>query len=190
MRWSLLVIVVTALALAPGCSSSADADAVDCTARVAGVRAEWERILRQGAVDDPKTRFANLSRAEFEARLQQAADRHSFRVVSFEWRQPVQAAPAVVIQRDDPSKLDDLEWLDLDLHRIADLLAPYNAEAKPPEAFEGFFLEARDADGVPIIALALHWRGSDRGGSRWTRFGELALRPSPYDPDLVDIACA
>lgn len=189
MRWRLLVIVVTALALAPGCSGGADSHAVDCTARVAQVRAEWEQLLRQGAIDDPKTRFANLSRAEFEARLQQAADRYAFRVVGFEWRQPLQAAPAVVIQWDDPDKLDDLETVDHELNGIVGLLDPPNAEAEPQRPFEGFFFEARDADGVPIIALAFHGRGSDRGGSRWTRFGELVLRPSPFDPD-PDIACA
>ena len=39
-------------------------------------------------------------------------------------------------------------------------------------AFEGFF-EARDTEGVPVLAVFNYWRGPDRGGGQWARSEDL-----------------
>jgi hypothetical protein len=65
----------------------------------------WQRTLASNAADDPNARFDNLSEDEFLGRLQSAADEYHFRVVETQWLEPVQAAPLVVVQTDDPSSL-------------------------------------------------------------------------------------
>jgi hypothetical protein len=44
-------------------------------------------------------------------------------------------------------------------------------------AWEGFYFEARDAKGVPFLAVFNFWRGAHAGGGEWAR--DESLYPFP-----------
>lgn len=134
----------------------------------------WQQTLRANAADDPAARFDNLTEDEFLARLNEAAREYDYRVVEVRWLKPLQAAPLVVVETDDPSMLSN------DTPAILRLLDPQAPVGEDWEgwAFEGFFFEARDMDGIPVLIVFNHWRGSDRGGGEWAR--SEALYPFPH----------
>ena len=155
---------------------------VDCRAQVERMRREWEAQLAVGAKEDPATRFPNLTRAQFDERLGEAEAKFGFRVVESRWLVPMQAAPVVVVQWDDAGRLDNLASLEHDIEGTFELLDPTQPDTGGPagrNTFEGFYFEARDADGLPFLANGTYSRGSDQGGARWTRFHEFVLRPAP-----------
>jgi len=99
-----------------------------------------------------------------------AADEYGFRIVEARWLEPLQAAPLVVVEAADPVKLarDTPAIL-----RLLDPQAPVGENDWEGWAFEGFFFEARDTEGVPFLAVFNHWRGADRGGGEWARSEDL-----------------
>jgi hypothetical protein len=136
---------------------------------LAATKREWQQTLAENAADDPTSRFANLSEDEFLARLREASDKYDFRVVRIRLLEPLQAAPFVVVEADDPAAPSR------NVPAILHLLDPQAPVGEDWEgwAFEGFFFEARDADGIPFLAVYNHWRGSDRGGGQWARREDL-----------------
>jgi hypothetical protein len=165
----------------------------DCRGQVERVRREWEAQLTVGAEQDPTTRFPNLTRAQFEKRLGEAEATFGFRVVEFEWLMPVQAAPVVVVQWDDPARLEDLTALEAGIEATYELLDPTQQDARGPtggDTFEGFYFEARDSEGMPFLAIGNYSRGDDQAGARWTRFHEFVLRgPPPAVAPPQDLVC-
>ncbi|HEX5468929.1 MAG TPA: hypothetical protein VFW80_07765 [Gaiellaceae bacterium] len=150
---------------------------VDCEGQVARLRSEWEAEIAAAAREDPDRVFPAYSRTEFERRVETGVQKFGFRVVELEWLTPLQAAPALVVQWDDPGVLDDLVRLHDDLmamYRILDPEAPDGSST-----FEAFYFEARDSDGVPFVAYASHSRGDEPSGAVLTRFHEFLLRGPP-----------
>jgi hypothetical protein len=182
-----IFVALGVVALAAGCggggsgeASSREENRVDgavttvaspekAAAVLAEAKQEWRQILDANAEDDPATRFDNLTEGEFLARVREAAREYGFRVVEARWLEPLQAAPLVVVESDDPASLTR------DVPAIARLLDPQAPVGEDWEgwAFEGFFLEVRDQNGVPFLAVYNHWRGSDRGGGEWARSEDL-----------------
>jgi hypothetical protein len=139
---------------------------------------EWRQTLAAGAEDDPATRFDTLTEDEFLARLQEAAQQYGFRVVETRWLQPLQAAPLVVVEADDPGSLAR------DVPAILRRLDPYAPVGEDWQAwaFEGFFFEARGRDGTPFLAVYDHWRGFDQGWGEWARSENLYPFPHSGPP--------
>jgi hypothetical protein len=98
-------------------------------------------------------------------------------VVELEWFTPLQAAPAFVVQWDDPRALDDLVRLHDEILETYEILDPRGTDGR--STFEAFYFEARDSDGVPFVAYANHSRGDDPAGAVWTRFDEFVIRGVP-----------
>jgi len=184
----LALFVSAALTLAVGCGSneseSRQAGVSTAVERVAttGAAAEesgailraskkdWLERLNANARDDPAARFDNPTEDEFLAQVRMAADEYAFRIVEARWLEPLQAAPLVVVEAADPVKLarDTPAIL-----RLLDPQAPVGENDWEGWAFEGFFFEARDTEGVPFLAVFNHWRGADRGGGEWARSEDL-----------------
>jgi hypothetical protein len=109
--------------------------------------------------------------------VREAAAERDFQVVEARWLEPVQAAPLLVVQAEDPRRF---------AQEVPALLRSLDPRAPVGEdwegwAFEGFFFEAWDARGVPFLAVFNHWRGSDRGGGQWARSEDLY----PFEHGLV-----
>jgi hypothetical protein len=143
-------------------------------AAIGKLKQEWRQILAAGADDDPVARFDNLTEDEFRGRLQEAANRYGFRVVEIHWLKPLQAAPLVVVEANNPALLAR------DVPAILRLLDPYADAGEDWQdwSFEGFFFEARDEDGSPFLAVYSHRRGFDRGWGEWAR--SESLYPFPH----------
>jgi hypothetical protein len=155
---------------------------VDCGGQVHRLRRDWEAQLAAGARQDPDARFPNPTRARYEAGLREATAGTGFRIVEDEWLTPLQAAPVLVVQFDDPARPADLSRLERDIEGAFELLDPRAPDMSRPtggSAFEGFYFEARDFEGVPFLAQGSYSRGDDKGGARWTRFDEFVLRGAP-----------
>jgi hypothetical protein len=153
--------------------STASVSAEKSAAIVRQAKEEWQRVLSANARGDPSAHFDNPTEDEFLARVREAADRYGFRVVEARWLEPLQAAPLVVVQTDDPVRFAQETPAIL---RVVDPQAPVGGDWEG-WAFEGFFFEARDAAGVPFLAVSNHWRGSDRGGGQWARSEDLYAFP-------------
>lgn len=150
---------------------------VDCEGQVARLRSEWETEIAAAAREDRDGVFQGFSRTEFERRLETGVQRFGFRVVELQWLTPLQAAPALVLQLDDPDALDHLERLHDDILAMYAILDPRVADGR--STFEAFYFEARDADGVPFVAYANHSRGDEPAGAVWTRFDDFYIRGVP-----------
>lgn len=149
-------------------------------AAIGMLKQEWRQTLAAGADDDPVARFDNLTEDEFLGRLQEAANDYGFRVVEIQWLKPLQAAPLVVVEANDPASLAG------DVPSILRLLDP-SAEAGEDWqdwSFEGLFFEARDQSGAPFLAVYNHWRGFDRGVGEWARSESLYPFPHTGPPVL------
>jgi hypothetical protein len=64
-----------------------------------------------------------------------------------------------------------------DIQRQLDPRRP-TGDARNGWAYEGFYLEARDPEGVPFLAIFNFWRGAGGGGGEWAR--SEALYPYPH----------
>jgi hypothetical protein len=149
--------------------STASVPAKKATAIARRARGDWQQILEANARNDPSAQFDNLTKDEFLARVREAAAEYDFQVVGVRWLEPVQAAPLLVVQAEDPRRFAQ------DVPAVLRSLDPQAPVGEDWEgrAFEGFFFEARDARGVPFLAVFNHWRGSDRGGGQWARGEDL-----------------
>ena len=171
MRFSALALTLLLAACSSGSTSPLRSqDAGKARAAVAKVRAEWEAELARGTRTNPSQDFPNLSRREFLRRLRAASAQHDFQIVAVEFLKPRQLAPSVVVQSDDVEHFARAYarfWRSIDPKaRIADDRRGWT--------WEGFFLEARDADGVPAFAVFHWWRArTSVGGGQWARHESL-----------------
>lgn len=154
--------------------SVASVPAEKAAAIVRQAKEDWQHVLSANASDDSSAHFDNLTEDEFLARLRDAANQYGFRVVEAHWLEPLQAAPLVVVQAQHPVRFAQ------ETPAILRTLDPHAPIGEDWEgwAFEGFFFEARDSDGVPFLAIFNHLRGSDRGGGQWAR--SEGLYPFPH----------
>ena len=106
-------------------------------------------------------RYPELPDGVLERRLATAADRYGFRVVSLDLVHAGQTAPKVVVETDR----DRMDFAG-DVPRIWQLfeVSPSSGGRKP--AYEGWFLEARDAGG-PFLAAWADFRNSESGHWAW-----------------------
>jgi hypothetical protein len=76
---------------------------------------------------------------------------------------PLQAAPVVVIRSN--RKLETAHTTP----KIVELFDPRHVTKQNPSgyAYEAYFFEARDAQGVPYLATFNHWRPPHVGGGQW-----------------------
>jgi hypothetical protein len=169
-RIVVIVFAIAALAAALAVAASGSPRTVSPTARATAIQKMWRANLRSGALADPKQHFPNPSRATFNTRLQLAASRYHFTVVSVQVFHPHQAAPFVVVETKDKHALASSTGSIL---HLIDPKARTNDD-RTGWAYEGFLFEARDSHGVPFLATFNWWRGPHAGGGQW------AADPSLY----------
>jgi hypothetical protein len=133
------------------------------------VTASWKRELRRRAQTAPAQRFRNLPPDVLRSRLEAAAERYSFEVVSVQLLRPRQLAPRIVVKTTHY----------LELARAApELLRRLDPKASTSDdrtgwRFEGFYFEARDEHEVPFFTVDNFWRGPGPGGGQWARSDRL-----------------
>lgn len=165
------VLVILLLILVAATSSGATARrGASPTAQARRVRATWLTEVAKRAKQDPKARFHNLSRTVFFARLRQIETHYRVRVIEARLLHPRQYAPLVIVQAQHPNQFSQ------DVPAIQHILDPKRptGDDRTGWAYEGFYLEARDAYGVPFLAIFNYWRGPHKGGGQW------ASKPSFY----------
>ncbi len=135
------------------------------------MRAAWLQEVAKRAREDPHARFANLPRRVFLARLHRLQFRYGFRVVERRMLRPVQDAPLLIVQtaRDPKSFSSGVPTIQRSLDPKA-----LTGNDRTGWAYEGFYLEVRDARGTPLLAVFNYWRGPHAGGGQW------ASEPSLY----------
>jgi len=137
------------------------------------MRRQWKAELAAGARHDPRKRFPSPPHRILLERLDRAARIYGFTVLSVSALHPVQAAPLVVVQADERGRFAR------DVPAILRLIDPRTpTPRKRPDdrlgwAYEGFFLEARNSRGVPILITFNHWRGASVGGGQWAAREDL-----------------
>jgi hypothetical protein len=103
-------------------------------------------------------------------RLWRASHRYGFVVENARLYRPFQLAPLVVIRSSDARRLSK------QVPAIVDRLDPRQA-GWIGWAYEGFYLEGRDAGEVPRMAVFVTWRGRPRGGGQWAQSDDLFPYP-------------
>jgi hypothetical protein len=104
-------------------------------------------------------RFPNPSRHEFRQRVALVGKRYGFRATSIRFLRPRELAPIVVVETDR-----DRKKFVADVAAIMNLLDPRSTSGKQSAVtFEGFFFEARDADGL-FVLVDNAYRGEIMGG--------------------------
>lgn len=101
--------------------------------------------------------FPNPSPDAFRAEVDSVGKQYGFTVVSLTLLQPLQLAPALVVQTDR-----DRNSFVRDVGAIIDLLDHVSGHGSPL-AFEGMYFEARDANGW-FVHTENVWRGEVEGG--------------------------
>ena len=131
--------------------------------------AYWHRELRLGLSERPGLRFHNLSQAELRRRLDKAAARYDFDVVSVRFHRPKQLAPEVVV------RAKHYEELARSARLILDSIDPKTrtGDDRTGWRFEGFYFRAQDEDGVPFFIVYNAWRMTEPGGGQWARAERL-----------------
>jgi hypothetical protein len=133
--------------------------------------ANWEHELRSRAVADPRTQFPNLPPAELRRRLDLAAEKLDFEVVSFRLLEPKQLAPRIVVRTQHHVRLAEAAGVGGLIRR----LDPRRnvGDSRRGWRYEGFYFEARDEHGVPFFVVYNFWRGPGPGGGQWARSERL-----------------
>jgi glycosyltransferase involved in cell wall biosynthesis len=171
-RWSWASVAARLLApflalvlVAAGCSGGSS----QATRDARHVSAMWRSELRTRAREAPKQRFDNLSPQVLRRRLDAAARRYDFEVVSFRLLRPRQLAPRIVVRTRHDVELAHA------LPRILRRLDPKAAtgDDRTGWRYEGFWFEADDEHGDPLLAVFNFWRGPHAGGGQWARSDEL-----------------
>lgn len=135
------------------------------------VRRQWLAEIVRRSHEDSHARFRNLSRHEFDVRLRRLEQRYRFRVVELRILHPREDAPLLIVRTARrPAAFA------LDVPTIQHALDPKRrtGDDRTGWAYEGFYLEARDSDGTPFLAVFNFWRGAHKGGGQW------ASRPRLY----------
>jgi hypothetical protein len=142
---------------------------------VAQAKQEWLRDLYASARNgDRATRFPSPSRRELVGRLRRAAARYGFEILSVRMLHPLQRAPVIVIRSSHEHALARA------IPAIIERFDPRHVTKANPSgyAYEGYFLEAIDARGVPFLATFNHWRAPRVGGGEWAAVE--SLYPFPH----------
>ena len=128
---------------------------------------QWERELRRGAEQRPRTRFRNLPPNELRRRLDLVARKLDFEVVSIEFLHPRQLAPKIVVRTSDYLRLT---------RATAGLLRRLDPKQRTTDRtgwrYEGFYVRAEDEHGTPFMIVYNFWRGGG-GGGEWARSERL-----------------
>jgi hypothetical protein len=132
----------------------------------------WRDEIVANAAADPGGQFESPDRATLVARLQNASNQVGFQIVNVEMLQPAQSAPLVVVRTADPvgfvgSALSIVKALDPKRD---------TGDDRTGWAYEGFLLEAVNANGVPFFIFRHTARGPHVGGGVW--ISDPALRDS------------
>jgi hypothetical protein len=106
-------------------------------------------------------------------RLQEAAARWRFDVVSLRVYRPLRAAPFVVVRADDEARLSAATPA---IMRAIDPKRRTNDD-RTGWTYEGFFFEARDRHGVPFLVVYNAERGPHAGGGQWAASERLFPYP-------------
>jgi hypothetical protein len=149
----------------PG-ATAVDRRGSDAAARRGGtlVRKQWEREIRDRALEAPRERFANLAPETLKERLTEAAQDQGFQIVGVNLLRPRQLAPEIAV------RTTHYRALARALPRILRSLDPHGGQSDTRGwSYEGFFFEAQDERGVPFLALYNFWRGQHKGGGQWAR---------------------
>ena len=135
----------------------------------AGASATWEATIRNRAREAPRQRFDNLAPTVLRRRLDAAARRYDFRVVSFRLLHPRQLAPRIVVSTSHYLRLARAT------NGILDRLDPkaHTGDDRTGWRYEGFYFEADDEHGVPFLVVFNFWRGPHAGGGQWARSDPL-----------------
>jgi hypothetical protein len=129
----------------------------------ARVRSGWLHEIRTRARSAPLQRFDNPPRGVLVARLRRLERRYGFRVVQLRMLRPRQHAPLVVVETSDVHALArNARWI----LRVIDPKRP-TGDDHTGWRYEGFYFEARDRGGVPLLAAFNYWRGPSAGGGQW-----------------------
>jgi hypothetical protein len=138
---------------------------------VAEAKREWlHDLLASGRHGDRDARFPSPSRDVLLQRLQRAQALYRFRIVRLTMLRPFQLAPVIVIRSDARRAIARAT------PRIVELFDPHTRPtgANPSGyAYEGYFLVAVDARGVPYLATFNHWRAPHVGGGEWAASPDL-----------------
>jgi len=129
----------------------------------------WQRELRVRARKDPSTRFQNLPSDVLRSRLEAAAKRYSFEVVSLQLLRPRQLAPRIVVKTThylELSRAASVFFAELDPKRRT-------SDDRSGWRYEGFYFEARDEHDIPFFIVHNFWRGPAPGGGQWARSDRL-----------------
>jgi hypothetical protein len=143
---------------------------------VAGVRAEWLRDINSRGRKAKDRRspliFPSPGRRIFLARLRSASAHYHFTVKEVRFYRPFQLAPFVVVRSSYPTRFSH------DTRFIVDALGVTDPKTRSPYPqlywqYEGFYLEARDGEGVPFLTVTNFIRGKNWGGGQWARSNDL-----------------
>jgi hypothetical protein len=111
-------------------------------------------------------RYPNPSAWEFRKRVELVGRRYGFRVVSLRLLRPEQLAPLLIVETTRPRPA-----FAASVSGIMSLLDPsVRAGRRTAETFEGFYFEARNAQG-PFLSTSYTRRGGGMGGSEWSLNG-------------------
>jgi glycosyltransferase involved in cell wall biosynthesis len=136
---------------------------------VRATSATWRAEVRKRAREAPRQRFDNLDSAVLRQRLDAAARRYDFHVVSFRLLRPRQLAPRIVVSTTHYLRLARAtNWI---LKRL-DPKAP-TGDDRTGWRYEGFYFEADDEHGVPFLVAFNFLRGPHAGGGQWARSDRL-----------------
>jgi hypothetical protein len=126
-------------------------------------------------------RFPNPTRREFRDRVALVGKRYGFRATSIRFLRPRELAPIVVVATDR-----DRKKFVADVAAIVDLLDPRSTSGKQSAVtFEGFFFEARDADG-PFVRVENAYRGEIMG-AQWS--ADRCAYPYPHAGSTGEKPC-
>jgi hypothetical protein len=156
----------------PGCQPLPPLSPDEARAGAAKARSNWlheiSRRGERGRAHPHPVHFRSPSRATFVARLKSASRRYRFDVLRVHFYEPLQLAPFVIVRSARPKRFSR------DTFAIVRLLDPVKrgSSLATAWAYEGFYLEARDAKGVPFLAAFSFVRGGIAGG-QWARSEEL-----------------
>lgn len=144
------------------CASASASPKTGAREAVAAIERRWRRELESGALRDRETRFPSPPKRVLVARLGAAASRYDFDVVSVTMLH-VRGAPRVIVRGPDRNALARAT------PAILRLVDPKRrtGDDRTGWAYEGFFLEAQDARGIPFLVAFNHRRGPHAGGGQW-----------------------